>query len=86
MVGIISSSKVGVYVDAENLRLNGGFGMQYDVLREFACRDGAEAARLNVYVAYDEDRAAKCEHVPPEDLRIALKKSERIAGEMVHVR
>ena len=59
MVGIISSSKVGVYVDAENLRLNGGFGMQYDVLREFACRDGAEAARLNVYVAYDEERAAK---------------------------
>ena len=28
VVGIISSSKVGVYVDAENLRLNGGFGMQ----------------------------------------------------------
>jgi hypothetical protein len=28
-------------------------------LREFACRDGAEAVRLNVYVAYDEERAAK---------------------------
>ncbi len=55
----ISSSKVGVYIDAENMRLNGGFGMQYDVLREFACRDGAEAVRLNVYVAYDEDRATK---------------------------
>ena len=55
----ISSSKVGVYIDAENMRLNGGFGMQYDVLREFACRDGAEAVRLNVYVAYDEERAAK---------------------------
>jgi uncharacterized LabA/DUF88 family protein len=54
----ISSSKVGVYIDAENMRLNGGFGMQYDVLREFACRDGAEAVRLNVYVAYDEQRAA----------------------------
>ncbi|MEN8807496.1 MAG: hypothetical protein ABF291_08465 [Desulfobacterales bacterium] len=55
----ISSSKVGVYIDAENMRLNGGFGMQYDVLREFTCRDGAEAVRLNVYVAYDEERAAK---------------------------
>lgn len=59
MNGAISSSKVGVYIDAENMRLNGGFGMQYDVLREFACRDGAEAVRLNVYVAYDEDRATK---------------------------
>jgi uncharacterized LabA/DUF88 family protein len=57
--GTISSSKVGVYIDAENMRLNGGFGMQYDVLREFACRDGAEAVRLNVYVAYDEERATK---------------------------
>jgi uncharacterized LabA/DUF88 family protein len=56
---MMSSSKVGVYVDAENMRLNGGFGMQYDVLREFACRDGAEAVRLNVYVAYDEERAGK---------------------------
>ena len=59
MNGTISSSKVGVYIDAENMRLNGGFGMQYDVLREFACRDGAEAVRLNVYVAYDEERATK---------------------------
>jgi hypothetical protein len=59
VAGNISNSKVGVYVDAENLRLNGGFGMQYDVLREFACRDGAEAARLNVYVAYDQERASK---------------------------
>ena len=31
--------------------------MQYDVLREFACRDNAEAQRLNVYLAYDEERA-----------------------------
>ena len=34
-------SRVGVYVDAENLRLNGGYGMRYDVLREFACRGEA---------------------------------------------
>ncbi|HHP7236114.1 MAG TPA: NYN domain-containing protein [Desulfobacterales bacterium] len=54
-----STSKVGVYVDAEYLRLNGGFGIQYDVLREFACRDGAEAVRLNVYIAYDRERAAR---------------------------
>jgi uncharacterized LabA/DUF88 family protein len=54
-----SYSRVGVYVDAENLRLNGGYGMRYDVLREFACRGEAEAVRLNVYIAYDENRAGK---------------------------
>ncbi len=54
-----SYSRVGVYVDAENLRLNGGYGMRYDVLRNFACRGEAEAVRLNVYIAYDESRAAK---------------------------
>ena len=48
---------VGVYVDSANLEQNGGFGMQYDVLREFACRDQAEALRLNAYVTYDEERA-----------------------------
>ncbi len=47
---------VGVYVDAANLEQNGGFGMQYDVLREFACRDQAEPLRLNAYVTYDEER------------------------------
>lgn len=54
-----SNSRVGVYVDGENIRLNGGFGMRFDVLREFACRDGAEAVRLNAYVAYDEARAER---------------------------
>ena len=28
-----------------------------DVLREFACRDGAEPVRLNAYVSFDADRA-----------------------------
>ena len=30
--------------------------MRYEVLREFACRDGGEPARLNAYVVYDEER------------------------------
>lgn len=47
---------VGVYVDAANIVRNGGYGMRYEVLREFACRDGAEASRLNTYVVYDEER------------------------------
>lgn len=48
---------VGVYVDNANLTKNGGVGMRYDVLRDFACRDGAEAVRLNTYVPFDEERA-----------------------------
>lgn len=49
--------KVGVYVDVANIAQNGGYGMQYDVLREFACRNDGIAMRLNAYVAYDEQRA-----------------------------
>lgn len=53
----VSNSKVGVYIDAQNISMNGGFGMQFDVLREFACREGAEAIRLNAYVSYDPKKA-----------------------------
>ena len=50
--------KIGIYVDASNIAMNGGYGMRYDVLREFACRAGGEAQRLNTYIAFDEERAA----------------------------
>ena len=50
--------RVGVYVDTENITRNGGRGLRYDVLREFACRGGADAQRLNSYTSVDEDRAA----------------------------
>lgn len=56
-----STTRVGVYVDIANLNRNGGYGMRYDVLRDYACRDGAEPVRLNCYVGYDADRA---EHDP----------------------
>lgn len=52
-----SELKVAVYADSENLKRNGGFGMRYNTLREFACRGGAEPIRLNVYIPYDETRA-----------------------------
>ncbi len=51
------NSKVGIYVDAVNVTMNGGFGLRYDILRKFACRDGSRASRLNVYLAYDRRRA-----------------------------
>jgi uncharacterized LabA/DUF88 family protein len=52
-----SIAKVGVYIDVANLTRNGGYGMRYDILRMFACRDGAQPIRLNAYVSFDEDRA-----------------------------
>lgn len=52
-----SNSKIGVYVDVANVNRNGGYGMHYDVLRQFACRDGAEAIRLNAYASFDPERS-----------------------------
>lgn len=52
-----SSRRVGIFIDALSVTLNGGFGLRYDILRRFGCRDGAFPSRLNVYLAYDENRA-----------------------------
>ncbi len=54
----LSNARVGIFVDGHYVSLHGGHGMRYDVLREFATRDGAEAVRMNVYVAWDEEREA----------------------------
>ncbi|MGE0049802.1 MAG: NYN domain-containing protein [Acidithiobacillus sp.] len=55
-----SSLRIGVYVDAENVRYNGGYAMRYDVLRRFAARGDGRAAgqliRLNTYMAVDGQR------------------------------
>jgi uncharacterized LabA/DUF88 family protein len=50
---------VGLYIDAANIQYNGGWGMAYDVLREFACRDGGVPLRLNSYVTFDAERARR---------------------------
>jgi uncharacterized LabA/DUF88 family protein len=57
----VGQQKVGVYVDVSNIAQNGGYGMHYDVLREFACRNQGIAMRLNAYVAHDEEKA-KSDH------------------------
>ncbi len=54
-----SNARVGVYVDVANINRNGGYGMGYEILREFACRDDAEAVRLNAYVSYDAEKARR---------------------------
>ncbi len=51
--------RAGVYVDVENIARNGGRGMRFDTLRQYATRDGADAIRLNAYLAFDEDRAQR---------------------------
>ena len=49
--------RIGVYVDASNIGMNGGHGMRYEALRELACRASGFAQRLNVYIAFDQQRA-----------------------------
>jgi uncharacterized LabA/DUF88 family protein len=57
MASLHDPLRVGVYVDVANVTMNGGYGMRYDVLREFACRGDSTPVRLNAYVAYDAQRA-----------------------------
>ncbi len=53
----MSNSRIGVYVDAENIGRNGGYAMRYEVLRRFAERfPGSEILRLNTYLAVDQER------------------------------
>ncbi len=47
--------KTGIYVDAENIRLSGGYGMRYDILVDLANAGNSELLRANSYLA--EDRA-----------------------------
>ena len=47
--------KTGIYVDAENIRLCGGYGMRYDVLADLANSGPYVLLRANSYLA--EDRA-----------------------------
>ncbi len=54
-----TAQRVGLYIDVANITRNGGYGMRFDVLRDFSCREGGEPVRLNAYVVYDEDRAKK---------------------------
>ena len=48
--------KSGIYVDAENVRLCGGYGMRYDVLVELANAGDSTLLRANSYLAEDRTR------------------------------
>ncbi len=48
--------KSGIYVDAENIRMCGGYGMRYDVLAELASAGNSTLLRANSYLAEDRER------------------------------
>jgi uncharacterized LabA/DUF88 family protein len=48
--------KTGIYVDAENIRLSGGYGMRYDILVDLANAGNSELLRANSYLAEDRVR------------------------------
>ncbi len=52
-----SNLRVGVFVDAENIKYNGGYQLRYDILRRFAARNSGHLLRLNTYMAFDSERA-----------------------------
>lgn len=50
--------RVGIYIDAYNISLNGGYAMRYDILRDFIIQND-KGLRLNTYMVYDEERAVE---------------------------
>ncbi|PIE56371.1 MAG: NYN domain-containing protein [Desulfobulbus propionicus] len=51
--------KTGIYVDAENIKMSGGFGMRYDVLVNMANGPHSQMLRANCYLAEDRERISK---------------------------
>ncbi len=49
----------GIYVDAENIRLSGGYGMRYDILADLAKTGSSVLLRANSYVVEDQRRTEK---------------------------
>lgn len=52
--------KIGIYIDSENIRRNGGFSMRYDVLAEYSALSGIPV-RQNTYHAFNDFRAEEDE-------------------------
>lgn len=49
--------RIGIFIDASNLSMNGGGGMKYDTLTQLASQGSDVPQRLNAYIAYDVERA-----------------------------
>lgn len=48
--------KTGVFIDVYNIAMCGGYGMQFDVVQDFAARNNAQLLRLNAYGSYDPNK------------------------------
>ncbi len=55
--------KTGIYVDAENIRLSGGYGMRYEILYEYGSQGNSEILRANSYVIEDRELTTHDEEV-----------------------
>lgn len=51
--------KTGIYVDAENIKMSGGYGMRYDVLVDLANGGMSTMLRANCYLAEDSERTQR---------------------------
>ena len=51
--------KTGIYVDAENIKMSGGYGMRYDVLVDLANGGNSSLLRANCYLAEDRERTQR---------------------------
>ncbi len=51
--------KTGIYVDAENIKMCGGYGMRYDVLVDLAGSGHSTMLRANCYLAEDRERTSR---------------------------
>ncbi|WP_456386311.1 LabA-like NYN domain-containing protein [Desulfolithobacter sp.] len=51
--------KTGIYVDAENIKMCGGYGMRYDVLVDLASSGRSVMLRANCYLAEDRERTTR---------------------------
>jgi len=57
---VVSTIRVGIFVDAENIIRSGGHGLRYDLLLDFALRQpGAVLQRAVLYQAVDQERQAQ---------------------------
>lgn len=48
--------KIGIYVDASNISLSGGYAMRYDGLKDY-CLGEKEPIRMVTYLAFDKERS-----------------------------
>lgn len=54
-----SMLKTAIYVDAENIKMSGGYGMRYDVLVGLANSKNSVMLRANCYLAEDHERTQR---------------------------